>query len=97
MNVVLRIPLIHSYNDSPETIHTIANFLSSQVPTCREVNPHPHLCDMLELAEQNRERGQGDPNALIIGLEGVRQWLVERFDVCVDSALKFTDIRKRLE
>lgn len=61
------------------------------------LNPHPHLCDLLKLAEQNRGRGENDPNALVIGLEGVRKWLVERFDVCVDSALKFTDIRKAVE
>lgn len=61
------------------------------------VNPHPHLCSLLELAEENKTRKEGDPNALVIGLEGVRKWIVERFDVCMESALKFTDIREALK
>ena len=58
------------------------------------LNPHPHLCDLLKLAEQNQSRKDGDPNALVIGLEGVRKWIVERFDVCLATAQKFTDIQK---
>lgn len=61
------------------------------------LNPHPHLCDMLKLAEQNKTRGKDDPNAFVIGLEGVRGWLAERFDACVNSALEFTDIQKTME
>ena len=56
------------------------------------INPHPHLCRLLELAEENRFREEGAPNALVIGVDGVRRWLADRFDDCVKSALKFTDI-----
>ena len=58
------------------------------------LNPHPHLCEMLPLAEKNRSRAEGDPNAFVIGTEGVRKWVVERYDVCLDCAQKFTDIRE---
>lgn len=61
------------------------------------LNPHPHLCSMLELAARNEGRGEGDPNALVTGLEGVRNMIVERFDVCMESALRFTDIRKEIK
>lgn len=61
------------------------------------VNPHPHLCNLLELADQNKNRHEGAPNALVIGLEGVRKWTVERFDACIESALKFTDIRQEYQ
>ncbi len=58
------------------------------------VNPHPHLCRLLELAAENEGRGPGEPNAIVIGEEGVRRWLVDRFDDCLRSALKFSDIRR---
>lgn len=61
------------------------------------LNPHPHLCSMLELAARNEGRGEEDPNALVTGLEGVRKMIVERFDVCMESALRFTDIRKEIK
>ena len=57
------------------------------------LNPHPHLCKLFEYAQQNQNRQPGQPNAFVIGQEGVRQWIVERFDACVDAALKYTDIR----
>lgn len=56
------------------------------------LNPHPHLCDLLKLAEQNKTRQAGQPNAFVIGQEGVRRWLRERFDACMESAVKFTDL-----
>ena len=77
-------------------------FASSCVKTweyCKEngcdvyLNPHPHLCDLLKLAEENQSRKTGKPNAFVIGTEGVRKWVVERFDVCLDCAQQFTDIR----
>ncbi len=58
------------------------------------VNPHPHLCDLLPLAEKNCERQEGEANALVIGTEGVRKWIAERFDACIKSMEKFTDIRQ---
>lgn len=61
------------------------------------LNPHPHLCQMLEHAEENKHHKEGDPNALVIGQEMVRQWIEERFNACVETALEFTDIRKSLE
>ena len=57
------------------------------------LNPHPHLCDLLQLAEKNQKREKDDPNALVIGLEGVRKWIEELFDKCVESALQYTDIK----
>ncbi len=60
------------------------------------LNPHPHLCDLYPLDERNKNRKAGEPNAFVIGLEGVRKWIVERFDVCLESAQKFTDIQKEL-
>lgn len=56
------------------------------------MNPHPHLCELIEHARQNRQRGEGDPNAFVIGTEGVRRWILDRFNVCLDSVRKFTDI-----
>jgi len=58
------------------------------------VNPHPHLCDLLSLAEKNQTRGDGDPNALVIGVNGVRKWILDRYEACLDAIQKFTDIRK---
>jgi len=57
-------------------------------------NPHPHLCNMYELAEKNSARKPGEPNAFVAGLDGVRQWILERFDACMETAVSFTDIRK---
>lgn len=56
-------------------------------------NPHPHLCNMYELAEENQNRRPGEPNAFVVGEDGVRQWLLERFDACMEAAVKYTDIR----
>lgn len=58
------------------------------------LNPHPHLCAMLETDEKNKARKPSEENAFVIGLEGVRKWIVERFDVCLDCAQKFSDIQK---
>jgi len=58
------------------------------------LNPHPHLCNAYELAEENKNRKPGDPNAFVCGKDGVRQWLLERFDACLEMAPKFTDINK---
>lgn len=60
------------------------------------LNPHPHLCKLWEHAEENKKRKPGEPNAHVIGLEGVRRWIVERYEVCLESAQKFTDIREEL-
>ena len=57
-------------------------------------NPHPHLCNMWGYAEQNKNRKPGEPNAFVIGKEGVRKWILDRFDACMDSVLKFSDIRQ---
>lgn len=57
------------------------------------LNPHPHLCNMYELAEENKNRKPGEPNAFVIGKDGVRQWLLERFDACLELGVSFTDIR----
>lgn len=58
------------------------------------LNPHPHLCNMYEAAEENKKRRAGEPNAFVIGPDGVRQWLLERFDACLETVVKFTDIRE---
>ena len=56
------------------------------------MNPHPHLCALVEHAEQNKHRQPGDLNAFVIGREEVRKWILQRFDVCMKSAAKFTDL-----
>lgn len=56
------------------------------------LNPHPHLCNMLEYAGENQNRKEGEPNALVIGIEGVRKELAELFGRCMELAAKFTDI-----
>ena len=61
------------------------------------LNPHPHLCDLLQHAQQNQNRQPGQPNAFVIGQEGVRQWIVERFNACVEAGLKYTDIRDKVK
>lgn len=57
------------------------------------LNPHPHLCNLFDHAEKNKNAKDGNGNAFVIGTEGVRQWIVERFNVCIASAQKFTDIQ----
>lgn len=57
------------------------------------LNPHPHLCNMYDLAEENKHRRPGEENAFVIGTDGVRQWLLERFDACMESVTRFSDIR----
>lgn len=56
------------------------------------MNPHPHLCRLQELAEKNKTRRADEPNALVIGLEGVRRWIADRYDACIESANKFSDL-----
>lgn len=58
------------------------------------LNPHPHLCDAFKHAEENRSRGEGVPNAFVIGTEGVRKCIVNRYDACLESAQRFTDIHE---
>ena len=58
------------------------------------LNPHPHLCDVWKLNEKNQSRQTGEPNAFVIGLEGVRKWIVNRYDASLEAAQKFTDIRQ---
>ncbi len=60
-------------------------------------NPHPHLCDLLKHAEENKGRKEGEPNAFVIGLEGVRKWIVNRFDTSLESVQAFTDVQKPVE
>lgn len=82
---------------------TFASTCVSTWEYCKEnhcdvyLNPHPHLCDLVENGEKNRARQDGAPNAFIIGTEGVRRWIAERFDVCMESVEKFTDIRREYE
>lgn len=56
------------------------------------LNPHPHLCGMYELAAANENRKPGESNAFVIGLEGVREWIVERYYACLNCASEFTDL-----
>lgn len=58
------------------------------------LNPHPHLCDLFKHAEMNKIRSEGDENAYVIGLDGVRKWILERFDVCLESASYFAELSK---
>ena len=59
-------------------------------------NPHPHLCGLLEHARENEKRQEGEPNAFVIGLEGVRAWIVDRFNASLESVQAFTDLQKPL-
>ena len=61
------------------------------------LNPHPHLCGMHEAAAANQNRKPGDPNALVIGLEGVREWIAERYYACLNGASQFTDLTLEIE
>ena len=90
----------------PYAVEQALTFASSCVKTweyCKAngcdvyLNPHPHLCDVFPLAEKNQSRKAEDPNAFVIGLEGVRQWIVERFNVCLEYAQKFTDIQREYQ
>lgn len=58
------------------------------------VNPHPHLCRLLELAQENCSQEENSGNALVIGTEGVRKWILDRFDTCLKSMENFTDLRR---
>lgn len=40
--VILRIPLIHEYNDSRENLEAVSNFLKTQAPSCREIHLLPY-------------------------------------------------------
>lgn len=51
---------------------------------------------MLETDEKNKARKPGEENAFVIGLEGVRKWIVERFDVCLECAQKFLGYSERI-
>lgn len=57
-------------------------------------NPHPHLCDFFKYAEANKNRNEGEPNAFVIGLEGVRKYIAERFSACIESVSAFSDIEQ---
>ncbi len=50
------------------------------------LNPHPHLCALFDMAEKNKNRKDGDPNAFVIGTDGVRKWILERFTACLKLA-----------
>ena len=93
-------PVAYPYS-AEYAVEQAAIFAATCVKTwayCKEnrcdvyINPHPNLCDLLELAEKNRSRSPGTPNALVIGVDGVRKWLLDRFDACLASMQKFTDI-----
>ena len=56
-------------------------------------NPHAHLCGLMEYGADNRERKPGEENALVIGTEGVREWLNERFEASLKMIQTFTDIQ----
>lgn len=94
----------------PYGVETAVNnaflFASSCVKTweyCKEhhcdvyLNPHPHLCGMLDLARENESRREGQENAFVIGTEGVRKNLEALFDRCIASALQYTDIKSEYQ
>lgn len=60
-------------------------------------NPHPHLCDLHQHAEENRNRSEGDSNAFVIGTEEVRKWILDRFQVCMSSVERFTDLNEEYQ
>lgn len=60
------------------------------------LNPHPHLCDMYGLDEKNRSRGPEETNAFVIGREGVRRWIAERYYACLEAAADFTDLTQEI-
>lgn len=55
-------------------------------------NPHPHLCGLLDHAREKESRREGDPNAFIIGREGVRAFILDRFQASLEAAQAFTDL-----
>ena len=59
------------------------------------MNPHPHLCEFFEHLEADQHRAAGDKTAFAIGLEGIREWVLDRYDVCTISASAFTDLVKK--
>ena len=56
------------------------------------LNPHPHLCDLFQHAEKNKIRKEGEPNAFVIGPNGVKEWIFDRFDACVKAAGRFSGL-----
>ena len=50
------------------------------------LNPHPHLCNLFGMAEKAAARTPGDPNPFVIGTDGVRKWILERFLECLKLA-----------
>ena len=61
------------------------------------LNPHPHLCRALEYAAENETREPGAPHGLVIGKEGVRKWLAERFEASLKLAQEYTDIQREYQ
>lgn len=57
-------------------------------------NSHPHLCDFEERMTAMENRGAGDPNPFVIGEEGVRKYIADRFRAALDAAAQYTDIEK---
>ena len=57
------------------------------------LNPHPHLCDLFRHVEENETRKEGERNAFVIGVDGVKNWILERFDACLEAAGKFATLK----
>lgn len=57
-------------------------------------NPHPHLCNFDERLAAWEKRGEGDPNPFVIGEDGVRVYLADRFRAALDAVPRFTDIER---
>lgn len=55
------------------------------------LNPHPHLCGLFEMAEK---AAAGDENAYIMGVDGVRKWILDRFDECLKWAGEYSNMRQ---
>lgn len=58
------------------------------------LNPHPNLCRMYETVEENSKRKPGEPNAFVIGKDGVRRWLLERYEAAWVQVNKYSDIQR---
>lgn len=54
------------------------------------LNPHPHLCSLIKVLD---DPSLSAADTLIIGTEGVRGWLADRYGDCLRSMQKFTDIQ----
>ncbi len=54
------------------------------------INPHPHLCGLINVLDGS---AMSAADALITGAEGVRGWLADRYEDCLRSMQKFTDIQ----